>query len=378
MLLKPGMDLTLRPMRYPQFYEMFRSAIKNTWTVEEVDFSGDLQDLERLSPGERHLIKRLVAFFATGDSIVANNLVLNLYKHINAPEARMYLSRQLYEEALHVQFYLTLLDSYLPDSKDRIEAFNRAYGLDKPLIEQFGIFVVNAIHGDFGQSIWQQRPALEAAWGEMPITLLLAVIALAVSILIALVLGSLAATHRFRSLDRVLTLVSLTTGSIPSFWFALVGILVFAVQLRLVPTSGSATPLAWILPVATLSLGPIGNLTQVVRGAMIDVLTSGFVRNARARGYSTRRLVYRHALRNAALPIISVAGDIAAGMVNGAIIVGVVFAFPGIGKLIVGAILNRDFPVLQASVFVVGITVILLNLLVDLIYVVVDPRVRLA
>jgi peptide/nickel transport system permease protein len=272
------------------------------------------------------------------------------------------------------------VDLFFPEgaTPDRIEAFNRVYGLDKPLIEQFGIFVVNAIHGDFGQSIWQQRPALEAAWGEMPITLLLAVIALAVSILIALVLGSLAATHRFRSLDRVLTLVSLTTGSIPSFWFALVGILVFAVQLRLVPTSGSATPLAWILPVATLSLGPIGNLTQVVRGAMIDVLTSGFVRNARARGYSTRRLVYRHALRNAALPIISVAGDIAAGMVNGAIIVGVVFAFPGIGKLIVGAILNRDFPVLQASVFVVGITVILLNLLVDLIYVVVDPRVRLA
>lgn len=124
MLLDPGMDLTLRPMRYPQFYEMYRDAIKNTWTVEEVDFSIDVNDLRRkMSEADRHLIHRLVAFFATGDSIVANNLVLNLYKHVNAPEARMYLSRQLFEEALHVQFYLTLLDTYIPDITEREKAF---------------------------------------------------------------------------------------------------------------------------------------------------------------------------------------------------------------------------------------------------------------
>jgi ribonucleoside-diphosphate reductase beta chain len=123
-LLDPGYNLTLRPMRYPEFYEMYRSAIKNTWTVEEIDFNDDMVDLSRrLLPSERHLINRLVAFFATGDSIVSNNLVLNLYQHINSPEARMYLSRQLYEEALHVQFYLTLLDTYLPDEQAREEAF---------------------------------------------------------------------------------------------------------------------------------------------------------------------------------------------------------------------------------------------------------------
>jgi ribonucleoside-diphosphate reductase beta chain len=123
-LLDPGFDLTLRPMRYPRFYEMYRDAIRNTWTVEEVDFSLDVNDLKyKLGPAERHLVERLVAFFATGDSIVANNLVLNLYQHINAPEARMYLSRQLYEEALHVQFYLTLLDTYLPDPAARARAF---------------------------------------------------------------------------------------------------------------------------------------------------------------------------------------------------------------------------------------------------------------
>ncbi|NVJ18934.1 ribonucleotide-diphosphate reductase subunit beta [Myxococcus sp. AM010] len=124
MLLNPGLNLTLRPMAYPQFFEMYRNAIKNTWTVEEVDFSTDLVDLRsKMTDAERHLIHRLVAFFATGDSIVGNNLVLNLYKHLNAPEARMYLSRQLYEEALHVQFYLTLLDTYVPDQAERAMAF---------------------------------------------------------------------------------------------------------------------------------------------------------------------------------------------------------------------------------------------------------------
>ena len=124
-ILDPGFALTLRPMKYPVFYDMYRDAIKNTWTVEEVDFSTDVVDLDkRLLPAERHLIHRLVAFFATGDSIVSNNLVLSLYKHINSPEARMYLSRQLYEEALHVQFYLTLLDTYIPDHKEREEAFD--------------------------------------------------------------------------------------------------------------------------------------------------------------------------------------------------------------------------------------------------------------
>ncbi|NKZ38650.1 ribonucleotide-diphosphate reductase subunit beta [Oleiagrimonas citrea] len=123
-LLDPGFALTLRPMRYPQFYEMYRAAIRNTWTVEEVDFGMDTADLkQKMSDADRHLVERLIAFFATGDTIVSNNLVLNLYQHINAPEARMFLSRQLYEEALHVQFYLTLLDTYLPDPEARHKAF---------------------------------------------------------------------------------------------------------------------------------------------------------------------------------------------------------------------------------------------------------------
>jgi ribonucleoside-diphosphate reductase beta chain len=139
MLLDPGLNLTLRPMKYPQFFDMYKSAIKNTWTVEEVDFSHDITDLRtKLTPAERHLINRLVAFFATGDSIVSNNLVLNLYKHVNSPEARVYLSRQLFEEALHVEFYLTLLDTYIPDHKERADAFSAIDNI--PSIKKKGEF----------------------------------------------------------------------------------------------------------------------------------------------------------------------------------------------------------------------------------------------
>jgi ribonucleoside-diphosphate reductase beta chain len=131
MILDPGFDLTLRPMKYPAFYDQYKAAIKNTWTVEEVDLAGDLTDLQqRMTPAERHLINRLVAFFATGDSIVGNNLVLNLYKHINSPEARMYLSRQLFEEAQHVEFYLTLLDTYISDPEERKSAFDAVENIE--------------------------------------------------------------------------------------------------------------------------------------------------------------------------------------------------------------------------------------------------------
>src|ERR1041385_7560708 len=125
MILDPGMNLTLRPMKYPVFFDMYKAAIKNTWTVEEVDFSTDLSDLQQtMTDAERHLVKRLVAFFAPCASIVGNNLVLNLYKHINSPEARMYVSRQLFEEAQHVEFYLTLLDTYIAEPHERSKAFD--------------------------------------------------------------------------------------------------------------------------------------------------------------------------------------------------------------------------------------------------------------
>ncbi|MEA2659428.1 MAG: ribonucleoside-diphosphate reductase beta chain, partial [Candidatus Binatota bacterium] len=148
MILDPGFALTLRPMKYPVFFDMYKNAIKNTWTVEEVDFATDTTDLAtRMTPAERHLIHRLVAFFATGDSIVSNNLVLNLYKHVNSPEARVYLSRQLFEEALHVEFYLTLLDTYIPDLAEREKAFAAIQNI--PSIRRKGDFCfqwIDSIH----------------------------------------------------------------------------------------------------------------------------------------------------------------------------------------------------------------------------------------
>lgn len=162
-LLDPGFCLTLRPMSYPKFFDMYKDAIKNTWTVDEVDFSRDVGHLrDRMMPSERHMIHRLVAFFATGDSIVANNLVLNLYKHINAPEARMYLGRQLYEECLHVQFYLTLLDTYVPDEKERAAAFNAIENI--PSIRKKAEFcekwIDSVYHLDTIQTVEQRRQFL--------------------------------------------------------------------------------------------------------------------------------------------------------------------------------------------------------------------------
>jgi ribonucleoside-diphosphate reductase beta chain len=158
MILDPGFDLTLRPMTYPVFFEQYKAAIKNTWTVEEVDFSADVSDLrQRMTPAEQHLISRLVAFFATGDSIVGNNLVLNLYKHINSPEARMYLSRQLFEEAQHVEFYLTLLDTYIAEPEERTKAFDAVENI--PSIRRKAGFCFKWI--DSIQSLDQIRTAEE-------------------------------------------------------------------------------------------------------------------------------------------------------------------------------------------------------------------------
>jgi len=269
---------------------------------------------------------------------------------------------------------------YLPvDATDAmVEAFNRQNGLDQPLPAQFAQFAINALQLDFGQSLAQQRPASVAVLSAMPQTILLAVVAMTLTLALSIPLGIFAAMKPNSLLDRTITLFSLFTASIPDFWFALVCVLVFAVNLGWLPTSGQGSLASWVLPVATIMLHPIGVLTQVVRGAMLETLNAGYVQNARARGYSWWRLAFRHALRNAALPIITVAGDRAGGMVNGAVIVSAVFAWPGIGQVLVAAVYNRDFAVIQAGVFVVGIAVILLNVLVDLVYVAADPRIRVS
>jgi peptide/nickel transport system permease protein len=269
---------------------------------------------------------------------------------------------------------------YLPVGASAAELanFNRQNGFDQPIWEQFGRFLDGVVHLNFGQSLTEQRPALTAALSVFPQTIYLACVAMLVALIVSVLLGSLAASLKFSWTDRVISFLSIGMSSTPDFWFGLVAILLISVKLGLVPTSGQSGFSSWILPVCTLTLAPIGVLIQVVRGAMIDALNSGYVQNARARGFARKRLVFRHALRNASLPIITVAGDRAAAMFNGAIIVGTVFAWPGIGTVMVNAVLDRDFAVIQASVFVVGIAVVLLNVLVDLLYALADPRVRVS
>ncbi|MBL4811693.1 MAG: ABC transporter permease, partial [Rhodobacteraceae bacterium] len=284
-----------------------------------------------------------------------------------------------------VAFFLARLTGnpallYLPEgaTEEMFVEFNRQNGYDRPLIVQFISFLGDLLRLDFGRSASQQRPAAQAALEAMPPTFVIVAMALFIMMAISLVFGSIAALHPFSRTDKTITFLSLGVSSVPDFWLGLVGILVFAVHLRWVPTSGQGSAAAWILPLITLSIPPSGTMIQIVRGAMIEALGSGYVQNARARGYGLSRLAFRHALRNAALPIITVAGDRAAHLINGTIIISTIFAWPGIGAVLIQAVITRDFALLQACVFFTGLAIITLNLLIDIAYAFVDPRVRVS
>lgn len=269
---------------------------------------------------------------------------------------------------------------YLPEgaTPEMVSKFNAIYGFDRPVWIQFYKFLIHILHFDFGQSISQSRPAREAILSVLGPTVELAGMALFFSVLVAVFLGTVAALRPFSRTDKAITYWSLLINSIPDFWYALILVLVFAVQLHVLPTSGQdAGWKSWVLPIATLMLSA-GGLTQVVRGAMIEALNSSYVQNARARGYGRYRLAIRHALRNAALPIVTIIGDRAVHMFNGTVIVNAVFAWVGVGGTMVAAVNARDFAVLQAGVFIIGVIIISLNLFIDIIYAVIDPRIRIA
>lgn len=269
---------------------------------------------------------------------------------------------------------------YLPEGvpQETVDQFNAANGYDQPLIVQFGRFLGNVVHFDFGQSLSQSRPAIDAVMSQVPDTLAIAGIAMVIAIVLGLVLGTIAALKPFGPADRTISITTLGATSVPDFWLALLAVLFFSVQLGWLPTSGQSGFSSWILPVATLAIAPIGSIAQVARGAMVEAMGSGYVQNARARGYSVARLALRHALRNGGLPIITFVGDRAASMFNGTVIVCIIFAWPGVGGTIISAVNNRDFPVIQAGVFVVAIGVIVVNILADIAYAIVDPRIRIS
>jgi peptide/nickel transport system permease protein len=256
------------------------------------------------------------------------------------------------------------------------EAFAERHGFNDPLIVQFGRFVEGLTQGDFGESIRQRRPALEVVLEAFPTTLLLAFLAMSIVISLALVIGALAAYQPGGLFDRLSSILSLSGASAPDFWVAIMAILLFAVALGWLPTSGTGTPWHWVLPVAILVIRPFGLLVQVVRGAMITALSSAYVKTARAKGVRERVVIFVHALRNAMLPVITVAGDQATAIVNGAVVVETIFGFPGIGKLMIDSVLQRDFAVVQAAVLVTAIAIFLMNILIDIAYAMLDPRIR--
>ena len=267
---------------------------------------------------------------------------------------------------------------YLPldSSEAQRQTFSETHGFNDPLIVQFGRYLLELAHLDFGNAMSRNRPAMEVALEAFPQTLKLAAVAIGLSLCLSIVVGSLAAARPNSLFDKLASTASLAGASAPDFWVAIVAILVFAVGIGWLPTSGTGTPFHWIMPIFVLTLRPFGLLVQVVRGAMISALASPYVKTARAKGVKRSEIIFKHALRNSLLPVITVAGDLAASLVNGAVVVESIFGWPGIGKLMIDAIVRRDFALIQATVLVTAIAIFMLNIAIDLIYARLDPRIR--
>ncbi len=259
---------------------------------------------------------------------------------------------------------------------DDVKTLEKRFGYDQPPLVQFGRYARGVLSGDFGNSWWQLRPALPMALERLPATLKLAGVTMLFALPLAMLLGSLAAWRPGSPVDKAVNVISLTGASAVDFWIGLMLILLFAVQLRLLPTSGSGSLKFIILPALTLSLRPLGRVAQVTRSAMLDQLSKPYIKTARAKGFRERKIVLGQALKNAFIPIITLSGDEAISTLNGAVVVETVFAWPGLGLLIVSAVTNRDLPLIEALVFVVAVMIIVTNLLVDLTYSYLDPKVR--
>ncbi|MFN8524377.1 MAG: ABC transporter permease [Chloroflexota bacterium] len=254
--------------------------------------------------------------------------------------------------------------------------FSRAMGFDRPLAAQYLDFLVRAVRGDFGNSLRFQQPAMGLVIERLPATAQLAAVAMGLAIIIGVPAGVLAGVRRGSWLDRASMLLSLAGQCLPSFWVGLMLIIVFAVQLRLLPVSGGGTVLHLVLPGLTLSFYTMALVARLLRSNMLDAMSSDYIRTARAKGLNERAVVVRHALKNAAIPVVTVIGLSAGYLLGGAVIVEQVFAYPGLGRLVYQAISNRDVPLVQAFVVFIALVVLSINLVVDVAYTLVDPRVR--
>jgi peptide/nickel transport system permease protein len=257
-------------------------------------------------------------------------------------------------------------------------AFRAEYGMDRPLWVQYGRYLGRLVQGDFGQSLSFRTPAVAVALERLPATLELTLAAMALAALISLPAAVLAAVRRGTLFDRALMIFTLIGQTVPTFWLGMVMILVLAVRFHLFPASGRGGVLHLVMPATALALWLTALLARVTRSEMIEALEQDYVRTARAKGLTERGIAARHALKNALLPIITVMGLQFGGLLGGAVMTETVFAWPGVGTLILDAILKKDVPVVLAGVVLVAVGFILVNLLLDLLYTVLDPRLRRA
>ncbi len=258
-------------------------------------------------------------------------------------------------------------------------AFERKLGLDRPIPVQFAEFLGGLARLDFGDSLWQHRPAMAIVFEKLPLTLALAFLGIGLAFLVSIPLGIVAALRPGGLSDRLTVFLSLIGLSVPQFWLGLLLIVVFAVELKWLPTSGIGTPAHVIMPAVTLALPALARMVMIVRSAMIDELNQQYVKTATAKGLPFVRIVGLHALRNAGLPVVTLCGwELIRAIAGYSVVVETVFAWPGLGLTAIQAIEREDLILLQAIVFTVAVTVVLINIAMDVIYTAIDPRLKLA
>lgn len=270
------------------------------------------------------------------------------------------------------------LDTLLPleASPEAREQAARAWGLDQPLLTQYWIFMSNLLRLELGSSIRSNEPVINLLQSRLPASLELAGVAMLFTSVVAIGLGSIAALNRGRALDSGVRLLALVGMSAPSFWLGILGIVLFAVHLGWLPASGRGGISHYVLPAITMSTFALAGLTRLVRNSMLEILSSDFVLFARTKGVTERTVIWKHALRNALIPVLGFSGVYFAIMITMAVVIEVVFSWPGMGSLAYTAILLRDYPIMQGVILATGVIVVAVSLVVDILYAAVDPRVR--
>ncbi|SEE30257.1 nickel ABC transporter permease [Ruania alba] len=258
-----------------------------------------------------------------------------------------------------------------------VDALRDEMGLNDPLITQYGTYLGDLLRLDFGDSYRQQRDSFGLVMERLPATLELALVAMVIALVIGILLGVLAALRVNRLSDRIISVGSLLAQSLPSFWIGIVFILIFARGLGVLPSGGTGSPAHMVLPAITLAMPMLAILIRMTRSGLLEVIHEGYIQTARAKGLSERVVIFPHAIRNALIPIVTIVGLQFGGLLAGSVIVEMVFSWPGIGRLLIESIGQRDYNVVQASVLVIAAGFVVANLVVDVLYGYLDPRVRL-